>query len=89
MALNLANNLNREGILKKWMSGIKGAAYVLGTDMFSAIENYLGREQAWNVALDYRQFLLLYNRAVDLAEKKGKTLFHFSPDLAKKISELE
>ena len=84
--LNLDGKLGQEEVMKKWMSGIKGAAYVLGADMIGVIDRYMGRKEAVDVASDYRSLLMNYNRAARIAREKGHDLFIFNEELAKKIT---
>ncbi|MFC2158383.1 DUF5700 domain-containing putative Zn-dependent protease [Acidobacteriota bacterium] len=83
---NLEGSLSQKEILEYWMSGAKGAAYVLGANMFSVIEEYLGLEKAVSVAADYRDFLTIYNSAARLGIEKGVDLFLFEEGLAQKLS---
>lgn len=79
--LNLAGELDQAEIMEKWMSGVKGPAYVLGADMFSVIDGYLGRSVATKVVEDYRRFLLYYNYAAEKARQAGFQLYIFDDKL--------
>lgn len=68
------------------MSGTQGAAYILGSDMFSVIDKYLGVDAAKPVACDYRKFLTIYNRAAEKANKSGNNYFIFNEELVDKVS---
>jgi hypothetical protein len=87
LRLNLEGKKSPKELMGRWMSGIKGAAYVLGADMIGVIDKYLGREAALGIASDYRRFLTVYNQAAQTAPAKGNPLFIFAPDLAKEISQ--
>lgn len=75
--LNLEGKLGQKEVMEKWMSGYKGAGYVLGADMIGVIDKYLGRKAALDVALDYRRLLIIYNQAARKAAQKGKKIFIF------------
>lgn len=87
LSLNLEGKKSQAELMGRWMSGMKGAAYVLGADMIGVIDKYLGRELAVGVALDYRNFLMLYNQAARTAVTKGDNVYIFSQDLARRISQ--
>ena len=87
LRLNLEGKIGQKELMSRWMSGSKGAAYVLGADMIGVIDKYLGKEAALSIAGDYRRFLTVYNRAAQTAAAKGNNLFIFAPDLAKQISQ--
>ncbi len=70
----------------RWMGGLKGPAYVLGADMAATIDNYLGPDSIRAVAGDFRLFLSLYNRAAELANKRGEHRLVFDPEVVEKIS---
>ena len=86
MLLNLEGNKKSRDILMTWMAGVKGPAYVLGADMFSVIDAYLGRETALRVAADYRKFLRYYNFAAEKAVRAGVSLHVFDPDLVRRLT---
>jgi len=48
-----------------WFEGAIGRAYVLGSEMFGAIELGLGRKAVFQAIEDPRKLLQLYNRAID------------------------
>jgi hypothetical protein len=48
-----------------WFEGAIGRAYVLGSEMFGAIELGLGRKAVFQAIQDPRQLLRLYNAAID------------------------
>jgi hypothetical protein len=84
--LNLEGKIGQKEVMEKWMSGYKGAGYVLGADMIGVIDQYLGRKAALDLALDYRHLLIVYNQAARKAALKGDKIFIFDRELAKKIS---
>ncbi|MFC2140877.1 DUF5700 domain-containing putative Zn-dependent protease [Acidobacteriota bacterium] len=84
--LNLEGRLTQKEVMSKWMSGYKGAGYVLGADMIGVIDKYLGRKAALDLVSDYRRLLIVYNQAARKAAKKGKKIFIFDDELAEKIS---
>ncbi len=69
-----------------WMAGTQGPAYVLGSDMFSTIDSHLGREAAFEVARDYRQLLVIYNRAAKIGNQAGGSYYIFDEVLASRVS---
>jgi len=87
LRLNLEGKKGQKELMSRWMSGMMGAAYVLGADMMAVIDKYLGREFALGIALDYRRFLTVYNQAAQNAAAKGDKIFIFDQDLAKRISQ--
>lgn len=82
---NLSGQLNKKDIVNFWLSGVKGAAYVLGSDICRVIETYLGKKSLMKAIKDYRMLIPIYNKAALAAKKKGKSLFLFSPDLVEKL----
>ncbi|MGD2085363.1 MAG: hypothetical protein PVH61_04185 [Candidatus Aminicenantes bacterium] len=84
--LNLEGKLGQKEVMSRWMSGYKGAGYVLGADMIGVIDKYLGRKAALDVALDYRRLLLIYNQAAGKAAMKGNKIFIFDGELTEKVS---
>jgi len=82
---NFEGKIAQKGLMEKWMSGYKGAGYVLGADMIGVIDKYLGREAALDLALDYRRLLVVYNQAARKAAQKGNKIFIFDDQLAEKI----
>ncbi len=86
IGLNLEGKLTQKEVMSKWMSGYKGAGYVLGADMIGLIDKYLGRKPALDLALDYRRLLVVYNQAARKAAQKGDKIFIFDEEFAEKIS---
>jgi hypothetical protein len=82
---NFEGKLKQKELMGKWMSGYKGAGYVLGADMIGVIDKYLGREAALDLALDYRRLLIVYNQAARKAAMKGEKIFTFDEELAENI----
>lgn len=83
IALNLEGKLDQATIMKDWMGGVTGPAYVLGSYLIQTITNHLGKEAAIELANDYRKLLLTYNKAAD---KGGPDLFKFNSSLAQKLA---
>jgi len=83
--LNMKGEIGQKEIFEKWVSGLQGAAYVLGSDMFSVIERYLGLEEAKNVARDYRFLLSVYNAAAEKARAAGENLFIFDKEQVREL----
>jgi hypothetical protein len=83
--LNMKGEIGQKEIFEKWVSGLQGAAYVLGSDMFSVIERYLGLEEAKNVARDYRLLLSVYNAAAEKARAAGENLFMFDKEQVREL----
>jgi hypothetical protein len=84
--LNFDGKLRQKELMEKWMSGYKGAAYVLGADMMRVIDKYLGQKPALDLTLDYRRLLIVYNQAARKAALKGEKIFIFDEEVAEKIS---
>ncbi len=84
--LNLEGKLDQAAVMETWMSGVKGPAYVLGADMFSVIEGYLGLNVALKVVEDYRKFLIYYNYAAERAHQAGFALHLFDDELVQKVA---
>jgi hypothetical protein len=83
---NLENKLAQAEILKNWMEGAQGAAYILGADMFATIDNFLGHESAIEVLKDIKKFLDIYNNAAKIANSKGKDKYIYSDKLLSKLN---
>lgn len=86
ITLNLEGKLDQDAIMKDWMGGVTGPAYVLGSHIMQTIHQHLGKKAAIEVATDYRTILQVYNKAVDKGRKQSPTLFKFDPKLAQKLS---
>ena len=84
--LNMKGEIGQKEIFEKWMSGLQGPAYALGSDMFSVIEKHLGVEEAKKIVRDYRQILSVYNRAAEKGIAGGEKLFVFDKDLAEQLA---
>ena len=84
--LNLDGKITDKEIMETWMTGTQGPAYVLGSDMFSTIDSHLGREAAFTVARDYRQLLVIYNRAAKIGNLAGGSYYIFDEVLASRVS---
>ncbi len=83
--LNMKGEIGQKEIFGKWVSGLQGPAYVLGSEMFSVIERYLGLEEAKKVARDYRLLLSVYNLAAEKARVAGENLFLFDKGLVREL----
>jgi hypothetical protein len=89
-ALDIERNLTGEAtfgdLFDSWMGGIKGPAYVLGTDMYATVDRYLGLDSAKAVIGDYRKLLTTYNAAARKANACGAEYFIFDDSLAARVS---
>ncbi|MFW6140867.1 MAG: DUF5700 domain-containing putative Zn-dependent protease [Acidobacteriota bacterium] len=85
IVLNMNGETGQKEIFAKWMSGLQGPAYVLGSDMFAVIEKHLGLEEAKKVAQDYRLLLSIYNRAAEKARAAGHEAFMFEKAVAERL----
>ncbi|MFO7866230.1 MAG: DUF5700 domain-containing putative Zn-dependent protease [Candidatus Aminicenantes bacterium] len=83
--LNMEGEIGQQEIFKKWMGGLQGPAYVLGSDMFDVIEKHLGLKEAKKIAQDYRRFLSIYNRAAENAAAAGREAFLFDRTLVERL----
>jgi len=84
--MNLEGKIGQKELMEKWMSGYKGAGYVLGADMMGVIDKYLGQKAVVDLALDYRRLLIVYNQAARKAAQKGSKIFIFDEGVAEKTS---
>ena len=64
------------GMRDYWLNGMIGRAYVLGTDMLSAIDLAFGKKGVFEVLQDPRRFFQMYNAAI---AKEPKALAHCVP----------
>jgi hypothetical protein len=87
IALNLEGKLDQAAIMKDWMGGVTGPAYVLGSYLFQTIHHHLGKKAAIAVATDYRTILQVYNKAVDKGKDREPNLFKFDSSLAQKLAD--
>jgi len=89
-ALDIERNLSGEATIEElfssWMGGIKGPAYVLGADMYSTIDRYLGLDSAKVVMGDHRKLLAIYNAAAREANAGGEECFLFDDSLASRLA---
>lgn len=83
--LNMNGEIGQQEIFKTWMSGLQGPAYVLGSDMFAVIEEYLGLGEAKKIAQDCRLLLSIYNRAAEKANAGGGNRFVFDAELVQRL----
>lgn len=86
---NLEAEDKKKVIFEDWMSGVKGPAYVLGYDMFSVIDKYLGVDSAVAVAEDFRRLIDIYNEAALIANQNGEQKHIFDEQLAQRIREYQ
>ncbi|MCP4705838.1 MAG: hypothetical protein GY865_14660, partial [candidate division Zixibacteria bacterium] len=70
----------------KWMDGLQGQAYALGSDIFSVIDKYLGLDSARIIPYDNRQFLRIYNNAAQIGNEQGGNYYIFSEDLTTRVA---
>ncbi|MCP4657578.1 MAG: hypothetical protein GY856_19405 [bacterium] len=82
----LAGELTREELMSRWVSGMAGAAYVLGADICRTIEEELGVEAVKPVAQDYRRLLAVYNRAAKQANDRGAERYLFDQALVEEVA---
>lgn len=87
--LGIEGKIDRKKLMERWLSGAKGAAYVLGCHMLSVIDKHLGREAVLELAKDYRRLLTVYNKAAALVNQKGEKCFIFDPVLAGQVANLK
>jgi len=85
--LGLKGDLSLSAVTWKWNEGVKGAVYVLGSDMISVIDEFLGKDAVKEVVFDYRKLIGIYNRAADKGNLTGRDYYVFSRGLARKIME--
>ena len=89
-AVDIERNLTGEaafkGLFNTWMGGIKGAAYVLGADMYATIDRNLGLDSAKAVMGDHRKLLRIYNAAARKANASGAECFLFDDSLAVRVA---
>lgn len=86
---NLTDEESTKELFGKWMGGIKGAAYVLGADMYATIDRNLGLDAAKAVMADHRKMLLIYNEAARKANENGEDCFLFDDSLAARLARAE
>jgi hypothetical protein len=86
MLLNLEGKLSIKDIHQKWLNGVQGKAYILGSYMFSVIDEYLGVNQAKKIVYNPIDLISIYNKAAEIGNKKGGSYFVFSEKLVEKLS---
>lgn len=86
IALSLKGGLSLTAVRWKWNEGIKGAVYVLGSDMVSVVDEFLGKEAVMDIIRDYRKILEIYNRAAKTGNRTGRDLYVFSDRIAGDVS---
>lgn len=82
----LAGELPPEELRSRWLSGMTGAAYVLGADLCRTIEEELGVEAVKPIVRDYRRLLAVYNRAARQANARGAERYLFDQALADEVA---
>ncbi len=83
----LAGEATGKELITKWVKGVIGPAYVVGTDMMRTIEEQLGVEAAKPIAQDYRRLLDVYNQAATKANASGGRKFMFDEALVSEVRE--
>ncbi len=83
---SLAGEISLSAICWKWSQGVKGAVYILGSDMISVINEFSGKESVMEIISDYRKLIAVYNKAAVKGNSLGNNFFVFSRDLEKKIT---
>jgi len=84
--LNLEGQMGQKEIWARWMDGLQGQAYALGSDMFSVIDRYLGVDSARIVPADVRQFLRIYNTAAQIGNNRGGDYYVFKDELVSRVT---
>ena len=84
--LNFEGVIGQKDIFEKWMGGLQGPAYALGSAMFSTIEKNLGLDSARLVPRNILEFLVIYNKAADKENQKGSRCFIFDRELVDRIA---
>jgi len=84
--LNFEEVIGQKDIFEKWMGGLQGPAYALGSAMFSTIEKNLGLDSARLVPRNILEFLVIYNKAADKENRKGSRCFIFDRKLVDQIA---
>ena len=82
----LKGELSFTAIKWKWNEGVKGAVYVLGSDMVSVIDEFLGKNAVLDVMTDYRRLIEIYNKAAKAGNRTGRKLYVFSAKIEKMVS---
>lgn len=83
---NVSGDATFGELFDTWMGGMKGAAYVLGADMYATIDHNLGVDSAKAVIGDYRRLLTMYNAAARRANSGGAECFLFNDSLAARVA---
>ncbi|MCP4703381.1 MAG: hypothetical protein GY865_02125 [candidate division Zixibacteria bacterium] len=83
---NFDEKIGQKEIWAKWMDGLQGQAYALGSDMFSVVDKYLGLDSARIIPYDNRQFLRIYNNAAQIGNEQGGNYYIFSEDLIARMA---
>lgn len=86
ISLALKGGLSLSAINWKWNEGVKGAVYVLGSDMISVIDEFLGKDAVMDVIADYRKLITIYNSAAKAGNRAGREFYVFSDKIGDMIS---
>jgi hypothetical protein len=87
IGLGLGGEVVEEELISKWVRGVVGPAYVVGTDMMRTIEEQLGVDAAKPIAQDYRRLLDVYNQAASKANASGGDQYVFDETLVSRVRE--
>jgi hypothetical protein len=87
IGLGLGGEVVEEELISKWVKGVVGPAYVVGTDMIRTIEEQLGVDAAKPIAQDYRRLLDVYNQAASKANASGGDQYVFDEMLVSRARE--
>jgi hypothetical protein len=87
IGLGLRGEVVEEELISKWVRGVVGPAYVVGTDMMRTIEEQLGADAAKPIAQDYRRLLDVYNHAASKANASGGDTYVFDETLVRSVLE--
>jgi hypothetical protein len=81
----LTGEMAEEELVSKWVMGVIGPAYVVGTNMMQTIEEQLGIDAAKPIARDYRRLLDVYNQAASKANAAGDSKYVFDEALVDEV----
>ncbi|MEJ2628982.1 MAG: hypothetical protein P8078_10540, partial [bacterium] len=77
----LKGEIKEDELESYWLKGKVSPASVLGYNMVSMINDYLGREKVIEVVKDYRKLIFYYDRASQTAYQQGKDEYRFDKRL--------
>ncbi len=78
----LKGKISRKEIVDYWLKGKVTPASILGFDMVSKIDKYLGLDKAVEAVKDYRKLMFYYDRASKAAYLQRKDVHQFDKQLA-------